>query len=177
VVGRADELLHDERLARLGGRVDRLLSDERLDSAEELLGRGQATAALDLLARLDRELPDDTARALRTLLDRLPALLTEDRTAALAALADQVPRLLRGLDSGHLPSTADVGRVPADLHAILELIDDLHRVASGVPGAVRFRDRGEDPHPQVEDPQPQIEDPQPGTGGPQPETQAASPEA
>jgi hypothetical protein len=148
-----------------------------VDRAEELLGRAQVAAALDLLARLDRELTDDAARALATLLDRLPALLSEDRTAALAALADQVPRLLRGLEAGHLPNTADLGRVPADLHAILELIDDLHRVASGVPGAVRARDRGEDPHPQVEDPQPEMEDPQPEMEDPRPEVEDPRPEA
>jgi hypothetical protein len=94
----------------------------------------------------------------------VPALLTEDRMRDLAALADQIPRLLRGLESGTLPTTADLGRVPTDLHALLELIDDLHQVVSGLPGAGRARDRGDAPHPQVEDPRPPEEpDPRPGT--------------
>jgi hypothetical protein len=166
VVDRAGEVLDDERFARIAGRLDRLLSDERLDRAEEVLGGGEAAAALDLLARLDRVLTDDTAPALGALLDRLPSLLTEERTASLAALADHVPRLLRGLESGHLPTTADLGRVPTDLHALLELIDDLHQVVSGLPGAGRARDRGDEPHPQVEDPRPPDDDPRPEAAAP-----------
>jgi hypothetical protein len=143
-----------------------------------VLAQGQVEAVLDLVTRLDRELTDDATRALGTLLGRLPGLLTEERTAALAALTDQVPRLLRGLESGHLPTTADLGRVPTDLHALLELIDDLHQVVSGLPGAGRARDRGDDPHPQVEDPRPPDDDgPRSASGDPQPaETQTAEPE-
>jgi hypothetical protein len=111
-------------------------------------------AVLGLLTRLGRELDDDATRALGTLVGRLPTLLTEQRAADLAALTDQVPRLLRGLESGNLPSTADLGRMPLDLRALLELMDDLHQVVSGLPGAGRARDRGDDPHPQVEDPRP-----------------------
>jgi hypothetical protein len=158
LVDQAGALLDDERLSRVGTRLDRMLSDENLDRTEGLLGSGQPAAALGLLTRLDRELTDDAARALGTLLERLPALLSEERVAALAALTDQVPRLLGGLESGSLPRTADLGRVPTDLHAMLELIDDLHQVVSGLPGAGRARDRGDDPHPQVEDPRPPDDD-------------------
>jgi hypothetical protein len=153
LVDRADRVLHDDRLSRLGVQLDRLLADEHLGRTEEVLGNGQAAAAMRLFVRLERDLPDEGFRALAVLLDRLPTLLTEERTAALAALADQAPRLVRGLEGGELPSAGELGRVPADLHALLELIDDLHQVASGMPGAGRARDRGEDPHPQVEDPQ------------------------
>ena len=49
--------------------------------------------------------------------------------------------------------------MPTDLHALLELMDDLHQVVSGLPGAGRARDRGDDPHPQVEDPRPPDDEP------------------
>jgi hypothetical protein len=39
--------------------------------------------------------------------------------------------------------------MPRDIHAMLELIDDLHQVVTGVPGAQRARDRGADTHPRL----------------------------
>jgi hypothetical protein len=156
MLDRADEVLRDERLSRLADSLDRLLAEDHLTQVEEVLSDGRPAAAMRVLVRLDRGLSDAGAEALTTLLDRLPVLLTEDRTALLAALADQAPRFLRALDSGELPSSRELGQLPPDLHAVLEVLDDLHQVVSGMPGAGLARDRGDEPHPQVEDPHPQV---------------------
>jgi hypothetical protein len=116
---------------------------------ELVLSDGRPATAMRVFGRLDRGLSDGRADALGTLLDRAGVLLTEDRTAALSALVDQAPRLLRGLESGELPSNHQLGQLPPDLHAMLEVLDDLHRVVSGMPGAGLARDRGADPHPQA----------------------------
>ncbi len=81
--------------------------------------------------------------------DRLPALLSAERAVTLGALADQAPRLLQALDSGDLPTSRELRQLAPDIHAMLELIDDLYRVVSGMPGARRAHDRGAKPHPQV----------------------------
>jgi hypothetical protein len=39
--------------------------------------------------------------------------------------------------------------MPPDLHAMLQVLDDLHQVLSGLPGARLARGRGAAPHPQA----------------------------
>ena len=145
---RADELLHDERLSRVGAHLDRLLSEDHLASLEGLSSDGRVTAAARVFVHLDRALSAAGPEALASLLERLPVLFTEERTAQLAALADRVPRMVAAVDDD-LPTSAELRRMPADLHAMLEVLDDLHQMLSGMPGADRARARGEDPHPQV----------------------------
>ncbi|SDG04091.1 hypothetical protein SAMN05660662_0102 [Blastococcus aurantiacus] len=148
LIDRADEVLHDERLSRLGERLDRLLAEDRLASIEGLSSDDRVAAAVRVFLHLDRALSAAGPEALASLLERLPVLFTEERTAHLAALADRVPRMVSAVD-GDLPAGPELRRVPADLHAMLEVLDDLHQVLSGMPGADRARARGADPHPQV----------------------------
>jgi hypothetical protein len=131
VLDRADEVFHDERLNRFADRLDRLLAEDHLAAVDEVLSDGHPADAMRVFVRLDRGLTDAGAEALTRLLDQLPVLLAEDRTSSLTALADRVPRLIRALDSGELPSSAELGQLrqlPADLHAVLEVLDDLHQV-------------------------------------------------
>lgn len=148
LLDRADEVLHDERLSRVGAGLDRLLAEDHLASFEELSSDGRVAAAARVFLHLDRALSAAGPQALAPLLERLPVLFTEERTAHLAALADRVPRMVSAVDDD-LPTGPELGRMPADLHAMLEVLDDLHQVLSGMPGAARARARGEDPHPQV----------------------------
>lgn len=106
-------------------------------------------AAARLLDRLDDILTPDRVEAVQALLDRLPVLFAAERTRALSALADQSGRLVTALDTGELPASRELRQMPRDIHAILELIDDLHQVVTGVPGARNARDRGVEAHPQV----------------------------
>jgi pimeloyl-ACP methyl ester carboxylesterase len=131
------------------------------------LSRG-ATAAAQLLRQLDGLLTPQRTAALASLLDQLPAalsqqpttpvhallerldtLLSPERTGALSALADQIPRLVNALHSGGLPTSGELRQLAPDIHAMLELIDEVHQVVTGMPGAQRARKRGADPHPQV----------------------------
>jgi hypothetical protein len=149
VLDRADGVLHDERLNRLGDRLDRLLTEDNLAQVELVLSDERPATAMRVFDRLDQGLSDNGTEALSTLLDRLPLLLTERRTADLSALVDEAPRLLRALESGELPSTVQLGRLPSDLHAVLEVLDDVHRIVCGMPGAKRARERGAAPHPRA----------------------------
>jgi hypothetical protein len=145
---RADKVLHDERLSRVVARLDRLLVEDHLASIEGLSSDDRVAAAVRVFLHLDRALSAAGPEALTSLLEWLPVLFTEERTAHLAALADRVPRMVSAVDDD-LPTGPELRRMPADLHAMLEVLDDLHQVLSGMPGAARARARGEDPHPQV----------------------------
>jgi ABC-type transporter Mla subunit MlaD len=102
---------------------------------------------LDRLAQLaaDDQLLDDV----RTFVQRTLTVLTAERTQRLVALLDHSRRLISGLDNGDLPSAQELKQVPPDLRAMLELLDELHQVVTGMPGARRAQDRGADPHPRL----------------------------
>ncbi|WP_219414775.1 hypothetical protein [Pseudonocardia nigra] len=159
LIDRADALLTSRRSLAAADLLDRfhgLLTDQRveslntlLDRAEPLLTPERMEAAARLLDRLDDILTPDRVEAVQALLDRLPVLLTAERTRALSALADQSRRLVTALESGELPASRDLRQMPRDIHVMLELIDDLHQVVTGVPGARNARDRGAEAHRQV----------------------------
>jgi pimeloyl-ACP methyl ester carboxylesterase len=123
--------------ARLLRHVDGLLTPQR------------AAAVGSLLDQLPRILSQQRTGPVEALLERLAALLSPERTDALSALADQTPRLVNALQRDGLPTTGELRQLAPDIHAMLELIDDLHQVVTGMPGAARARDRGDEPHPQV----------------------------
>ncbi len=102
---------------------------------------------LDRLAQLaaDDQLLDDVRR----LVQRTLIVLTAERTQRLAALLDHSQRLISGLENGDLPSAQELKQMPPDLRAMLELLDELHQVVTGMPGARRAQDRGADPHPRL----------------------------
>jgi hypothetical protein len=149
LLDRLEHLLADDRVSRLLDRLDTLLTDDNVERLNALLSAARPDATARVLQRLDETLTDSRAAALQTLLEQLPVLFSAERTANLATLTDQAPRLVNALNSGDLPTSLELRQVPPDLHAMLELIDDLHQVVSGMPGATRARDRGNDPHPQV----------------------------
>jgi hypothetical protein len=113
---------------------------------------------LDQLPAALSQQPNTSAYAL---LKRLDALLSPERIHALSALTDQIPRLVNALHSGGLPTSGELRQLAPDIHAMLELIDEVHQVVTGMPGAQLARRRGADPHPQLV-PLPQV--PVPTTG-------------
>jgi hypothetical protein len=148
LLDRANDVLFDERLSRVGAALDRLLAEDHLAAIEGLPSDDRVAAAARVFLHLDRSLSAVGPDALTSLLERLPTLFSEERTAYLAAFADRVPRLVSAVDDD-LPTGPELRRMPADLHAMLEVLDDLHQVLTGMPGADRARARGTDPHPQV----------------------------
>jgi ABC-type transporter Mla subunit MlaD len=115
-----------------------LLTPERRRSLGDVLDRIAQLAA-------DDQLLDDV----RTLVQRTRTVLTAERTQRLAALLDNSQRLISGLENGDLPSAHELKQMPPDLRAMLELLDELHQVVTGMPGARRAQDRGADPHPRL----------------------------
>ncbi|MDP9433867.1 MAG: alpha/beta hydrolase [Actinomycetota bacterium] len=110
----------------------------------------QRTAAVaSLLDQLPAALSQQRTTPVHALLERLATLLSAERTEALSALADQIPRLVTALQLGGLPTPGELRQLAPDIHAMLELIDEVHQVVTGMPGAQRARKRDADPHPQV----------------------------
>ncbi|MBW3656132.1 MAG: alpha/beta fold hydrolase, partial [Gemmatimonadetes bacterium] len=89
----------------------------------------QRTAALaSLLDQLPAALNQQRTTPVHALLERLDTLLSPERTEALSALTDQIPRLVNALHSGALPTTGELRQLAPDIHAMLELIDEVHQV-------------------------------------------------
>lgn len=99
--------------------------------------------------RLDELLTAERVTETGALLDRLAVLISAQRAEHISALVDQAPRLVGALRAGDVPTSRELRQIAPDLHAALELIDELHQVVTGMPGAGRARERGAEPHPQV----------------------------
>jgi hypothetical protein len=149
LVDRLDGTLTDERISRL----DALTSNERIALLEQLTPE-RVEAAAQVFQRLDGILTAQRAESFQALGDHLSDLLTSQRADTAGRLLDEVPRFLSALHDGDLPTSRELRQVPPDLHALLELLDEINQVVSGLPGAGRARDRGDDPHPQVVPPTP-----------------------
>jgi hypothetical protein len=120
-----------------------------IDRLDSLLASERTVTAGELLDRLDAILTPDRVQAAQALLDRLPVLFDAERIRALSALADQSQRLITLLEAGELPVSRELQQMPRDIHAMLEVLDDLRQVITGLPGAGRAHDRGADTHPRV----------------------------
>ncbi len=175
----AGDPLDDQRFATRDASVGGLHPAEAIMRHTAGLTRA-ATSAAQLLRHLDGLLTPQRTAAVAILLDQLPAalsqqpntsvhallerldtLLSPERIHALSALTDQIPRLVNALHSGALPTSGELRQLAPDIHAMLELIDEVHQVVTGMPGAQLARRRGADPHPQLV-PLPQV--PVPTTG-------------
>jgi len=101
-------------------------ADALVSGGEVLLGRVSRPVGvlLPTVQRLADSVTPGDADAVAVLLHRLPGLL--------ALVQDDVAPLARALVE-----------VAPDLHNVLELPEDLHQLASGLPGAKRLRRCGE----------------------------------
>ena len=113
-------------------KADRLVAGATgvLDSSDHLLGeiKPVARALMPAAQRFANSLEPREVDAAITLLDRLPTVLTH-------------------LDEDVLPMLQQLDRVGPDVHQILEVVDDLREVLTGLPGVgllKRFGDRKED---------------------------------
>ena len=70
--------------------------------------------------------------------------MSEKEVDAAIALVDRLPVVLEHLESDVLPVLKRLDHVGPDLHELLEVVEDLRRVITGLPGVGLLRRRSDD---------------------------------
>lgn len=148
VVGQAEVLL---------ARVELLVSSIEATNrgAEEAVERVEATQrrAEDAVAGAQRianrvdpmiSVYEPVLRTLAPMLRRLADTTSESEIDAAVAMVDHLPRLVAHVDDDVLPLLATLQRVGPDIHELLEVMQDVRQVITGLPGAGFLRRRGDD---------------------------------
>ncbi|PRY23354.1 hypothetical protein CLV70_11581 [Pseudosporangium ferrugineum] len=94
-----------------------------------------------------RELLDGYAPTLRRaapLAARFVEELTPEEVTAAIKMIDELPRLREHLTNDVMPLLGKLDQVGPDLHALLEVTNDLHLAIAGLPGLRMLRRRGEE---------------------------------
>lgn len=125
-----------------------------LDRAEVVTrdaGRHSAAAA-GLLDRVDASLSawEPTLRRLAPPASRFARALESHEVEAAISLVDRLPLMLQHVENDVLPMLKSLDRVGPDLHEVLEIVEDLRRMVTGLPGMRLLRRRGEDEPPPIE---------------------------
>jgi hypothetical protein len=129
-------------------------SQRTLDIAE-ISNRDAARAvegALGMLDRLDAMLTTWEAplRKLAPAAEKFAASLDPAEVQAAISLIDRMPLVLDHLENDVLPMLRQMDRVGPDVHELLEVVEDLRKVVTGLPGVGLLRRRGEDEPPEIE---------------------------
>lgn len=147
VVTRAEEVVEaaDATTVRAGAVVS---------GAETLTRRaGRAVdgvAGISDRADLALQVWEPTLRRLAPQAERFAAGLQEHEIDAAIALVDRLPLLLTHVEEDVLPVLRSLDRVGPDVHEVLEVVEDLRRVVTGLPGIGLLRRRGEEEPPAVD---------------------------
>ena len=106
-----------------------------------------------LVDRLDTLLGtwEPVGRKLAPQAARLADSLSGHEADAAIALIDRMPVVLEHLDTDLLPVLRTLDRVGPDLHELLEVVEDLRRVMTGLPGVGLLRRRGDSEPPDERD--------------------------
>ncbi len=158
---RIEDLL--DRVDRVVDRADQVVSraDEAtrrthavLDTAEIVTrdaGRS-VDGATGVLDRVDASLTswEPSLRRLAPAALRFAEELDPAEVTAAISLVDRMPLLLDHVENDVLPMLQNLDRVGPDLHEVLEVVQDLRRVVTGLPGIGLLRRRGEEEPPTVE---------------------------
>ena len=161
---RVDALM--DRFEAIADRADAALGEAEallartckvLDNADSVQRKARHTVdgAKGVLERSDAMLTgwDEPLQRLLPSLRRLAGSISPQEIDAATTLIDRLPALLEHVDSDLLPLLRQLEQVGPDVHEILEVVDDVRRVLSGVPGVGLLRDRGDDePPPKDESP-------------------------
>jgi hypothetical protein len=160
-LARAEALL--DRMDALANRAEKVVdraeaatdrTHTMLDTAE-LVTRDAGRAvdgATGVLDRVDTSLTawEPALRRLAPAAQRFADGLAGREVTAAIALADRMPLVLEHLEQDVLPMFRQLDRVGPDLHEILEIVEDLRRLVTGLPGVGLLRRRGDDEPPRVE---------------------------
>lgn len=146
--------------------VDR--TNQVVDRAEDTTRRGAAVlqtaeivsrdagrsvdGAAGVLDRVDASLQawEPTLRRLAPSAKKFAEALAPGEVDAAISLVDRVPTVLRHVEDDVLPMLQQLDRVGPDLHDILEIVEDLRRVVTGLPGVGLLRRRGDEEPPPLE---------------------------
>lgn len=82
--------------------------------------------------------------------ERFSAALSGDEVDAAIKIVDRLPVVLEHMETDILPVLRTLDRVGPDVHEVLEIVEDLRRVVTGLPGIGLLRRRGEEEPPPVE---------------------------
>ncbi len=160
-MGRLEEVL--DRADALTARADALLSsaedavvrnDRVLDSAAAATRDADRAleAAGAVLGRVDVLLTtwEKPLQTLAPAAQKIADALDPAEVQAAISLIDRMPVVLDHLENDVLPMMQQLDRVGPDLHEILEIVEDLRRVVTGLPGVKLLRRRGDEEPPPVE---------------------------
>lgn len=161
LVPRAADAL--SRVETLLDRAERVLARAELvvDEAAESNARVRATVdaagivtrdagrrvdgAGGLVDRMDTLLGtwEPVARKLAPQASRFADSLSDHEVDSAITLIDRMPVVLEHLDTDLLPVLRSLDRVGPDVHELLEVVEDLRRMVTGLPGVGLLRRRGE----------------------------------
>lgn len=151
---RVDALL--DRMESLTDRADAVLTHseavlKRSDTVATRAGRA-VDGVMGVTDRVDASLTpwEPLLRALQPKAKRFADDLSEAEVSAAITLIDRMPTLLEHVENDVLPVLKNLDRVGPDLHEVLEVVEDLRRVITGLPGVGFLRRRADDEPPQVE---------------------------
>lgn len=124
---------------------------DKADIVTREAGR-HSDAAAGLLDRVDASLNtwEPTLRRLAPRADRFSRALELHEVEAAIGLVDRLPQVLQHMENDVLPVLRTLDRVGPDLHEVLEVVEDLRRVVTGLPGVRLLRRRGEEEPPPAE---------------------------
>lgn len=77
-------------------------------------------------------------------LQRMAETLHPSEVDAAILLIDRLPELLAAVDDDVLSLVRSLGQIGPELHELLAIVEDLHRLVTGLPGAKLWRSRGRD---------------------------------
>lgn len=102
--------------------------------------------AAGVLDRVDASLSawEPTLRRLAPSAKRFAESIDPKEVDAAIGLVDRMPVLLDHVENDVLPVLQNLDRVGPDVHALLEVVEDLRRVLTGLPGVSLLRRRGDD---------------------------------
>jgi hypothetical protein len=146
LVERAETVVaQSESLAASAGQVV-TRSNRTLDIAE-ITNRDAGRAvegASGLLQRTDALLStwEPVSRRLAPAAEKFAEALDPAEVQAAISLVDRMPLVLDHLENDVLPMLTQLDRVGPDVHELLEVVEDLRRVVTGLPGVGLLRRRG-----------------------------------
>jgi hypothetical protein len=168
LLDRADSVV--ERAESLVSRADTAVtqSEAVANSADIALARTQRTldiaeitardsgrvveGAMGTLQRVDAMLLqwEPALRKLAPTAQQVADSIDPDEVRAAISIIDQLPQVFGHLENDVLPMLRQLDRVGPDVHELLEVVEDLRKVITGLPGVGFLRRRSDDAPPEIE---------------------------